>query len=270
MKSAVTVCLVPEARGGPFVFHDGLADGCLRAAEHGFHAVEIFPRSADSIDRAELRQLLATHGLLVAAFGTGAGWLVRKLTLTSANKEIRLAAKEFVASIIELAGSFGAPAIIGSMQGRLESDQHREQALDWLRSALNELGERAASYKVPLLVEPLNRYETNVFNRLEQTQAFIKTLDTRNIRILADLFHMNIEETDLAAAIRNTGPIIGHIHFADSNRQAVGFGHAEIGPVISALHDIGYSGYLSAEVFPLPSAEAAAKQTIAAIDRFSC
>jgi sugar phosphate isomerase/epimerase len=269
MKTAVTICLVPEARQGPFVFHDGLADGCSRAARHGFDAVEIFPASSDAVDCVELRNQLAIGRLSVAAFGTGAGWLVRMLTLTSADPAIRTEARAFIASMIELAGSFGAPAIIGSMQGRLEGNQNREQACDWLRDALNVLGEQAATHGVPLLVEPLNHYETNLLNRLGQTASFLQTLTTPNVRILADLFHMNIEEPDLAAAIREAGPFIGHIHFADSNRQAMGFGHTDVGPVMSAIRQIGYAGYLSAEILPAPTADEAARQTMDAIRRLT-
>ncbi len=269
MKAAVTICLVPLARRGPFVFHDGLADGCLRAAKFGFDAVEIFPPSADAVDRAELGDLLATNHLAVAAFGTGAGTLVRNLTLTSPDSATRSDARRFIASLVELGGYFGAPAIIGSMQGRLSDEQDREPSYGSLREALDDLGKLASSHNVPLLLEPLNRYETNLLNRLEQTADFIRSLKTDNVRILADLFHMNIEESDVGQALRAAGSLIGHVHFADSNRQAVGFGHLDVAPVISALRQIGYTGYLSAEVFPLPTADAAAQQTIAAIRSFS-
>ena len=76
---------------------------------HGFDAVEILPRSADEVDAAELRTLLASHGLSVAAFGTGAGWIVRKLSLTAADEAVRTQARKFIGAIIDLAGSFGAP-----------------------------------------------------------------------------------------------------------------------------------------------------------------
>ena len=124
-----------------------------------------------------------------------------------------------------------------------------------------------ATHRVPLLYEPLNRYETNLFNRLGDTAEFLGTLKTRNIRILADLFHMNIEEADLAASLRVAGPLIGHVHFADSNRRAIGFGHTAVPPVVAALRDIGYAGYLSAEILPLPDSAAAARQTISSYRR---
>jgi sugar phosphate isomerase/epimerase len=80
---------------------------------------------------------------------------------------------------------------------------------------------------------------------------------------------MNIEERDIPAAIRKAGKHIGHVHFADSNRQAMGYGHTPAAPVIEALFEIQYSGYLSAEIFPLPDPESAARQTIATIRTLS-
>ena len=80
---------------------------------------------------------------------------------------------------------------------------------------------------------------------------------------------MNIEERDIPTAIRKAGKHIGHVHFADSNRQAMGYGHTPAVPVMDALFEIQYSGYLSAEIFPLPDPESAARQTITTIRALS-
>ncbi len=269
MKSAVTISLVAQAKGGPFVFWDGLADGCQRAAALGFDAVEIFPPAADGVDARQLAELLAKYRLRVAAVGTGAGWVIHKWSLSHADPGIRSQARAFIRQIIELAGSFNAPAIIGSMQGRWESGVSRDQALAWLAEALGELGAHAAARGQVLLFEPLNRYETNLLNRLPDTVKFLETVATPNIKILADLFHMNIEETSLAEALRNAGARLGHVHFADSNRRAIGLGHTDVVPIIKALRDIGYQGYLSAEIFPLPDSDTAARQTIASFRRYA-
>ena len=262
MKSAVTVSLVPETAGGPFVFHDGLADGCRRAAEAGFDAVELFPPSADAVDTGQLKQLLDEHGLALSAIGTGAGWVVSKLHLVSADETIRARARDFVAGIIDLAGSFGAPAILGSMQGRIDQHVQRDTALGWLREMLTELGTRSATHGVPLLYEPLNRYETNVFSRLAQAAAFFREIEVDNLMLLCDLFHMNIEEPRHDTSIQKNADKIGYVHFADSNRHAAGFGHTDFGPIARTLSEIGYNGYLSAEVLPLPDSNTAAAQTI--------
>lgn len=269
MRSAITVSLVPQAAGGPFVFWEGLDDAMAQARAAGFDAIEIFPAAATAIDVAKLEACLARHGLRVAAIGTGAGWILQKLTLTHGDAGVRRQAREFVGAVIDVAARFGAPAIIGSMQGRWEGDVPRAQAVAFLGEALEELGERSASHGVPLLYEPLNRYETNLFNRLHDTAGWLKTLRTRNVRILADLFHMNIEEANSAAALRAAGSLVGHVHFADSNRRAVGFGQTPMLPVMDALRAIGYEGYLSAEILPLPDSAAAARQAMVGFRQYA-
>jgi sugar phosphate isomerase/epimerase len=268
IKSAVTISLVPEARGGPFVFWDDLADGCRKAASLGFDAVEVFPRGAHGVDAAELRRLLDGHGLKLAAMGTGAGWVLHKFSLTDTNPVVAGKAHDFIRSIVDLAGSFGAPAVVGSMQGRW--DTRRDEYLRHLEllPKLQDLARHARQYSVPLLLEPLNRYETNIANTLADAAALVRRLGDENIKLLADLFHMNIEEADMAASIRAAGPMVGHVHFADSNRRPVGLGHTDNAPVVAALRDIGYDGYVSAECLPYPDPDAAARQTMTSFRKF--
>jgi len=269
LRSAVTISLVDEARGGPFVFWDDLPGGCRRAAELGFDAVEVFPPSAEAIDPRLLKTLLVDHRLTLAAVGTGAGWVRGKLNFTLPDVAARTKARDFVRSIIDLAGPLGAPAIIGSMQGRHSVDGVEPAAArGWLSEALDELGEYARQYDVPLIYEPLNRYETNMCNTVEQGVALCKSLSTRNVRLLADLFHMNIEEVDVAAALRAGGDYIGHVHFVDSNRRPAGCGHLDYAPIAAALKEIGYDRYVSAEALPWPDGDAAARQTIESFRKY--
>src|SRR5436305_1761660 len=117
-QSAVTISLVPEAAGGPFIFWDNLARSVRKAKELGFDAVEIFLPSADAIDPKTLRALLDENQMKLAAVGTGAGWLKHKLHLCLPDASDRRKARDFIRSIINFAGQFCAPAIVGSMQGR--------------------------------------------------------------------------------------------------------------------------------------------------------
>lgn len=262
IHSAITICLVPEAQGGPFVFAKSLAEGCARAAALEFDAVEIFPRAADDLNAKEIKQLLQKHNLKLAAMGTGAGWLAHQLRLTDPDAGVRARARAFIGAIIDLAGSFSAPAIVGSMQGRSEGSVTREQAFTWLREAFEQLGPRAHAHGVPLLLEPLNRYETNLVRSVADGLELLQPLKTRNVQLLVDLFHANIEERSIAGALRLAGDQLGHVHFADSNRQAMGFGHTAMDEISEALTEIGYRGYVSAEIFPLPDPDTAARQTM--------
>ena len=264
MKSAITISLVPEARGGPFVYWDGLERGAESAKQHGFDAIEVFPRSPEEINGDQLAEVLARTGLKLAAMGTGAGWVVHKLRLTDADPAIRAKAVQFAGGVVDLAGRFGAPAILGSMQGRVEPGQSREQALGWLAEGVEALAARAAQKGAQLFLEPLNRYETNVLVSVADSAAFVRSLKATNVKLLCDLFHLNIEEASIPDALKCCGDLLGHVHFADSNRRAVGFGHTEYKSIIRTLREMGYQGYLSAEIFPLPDAETAAAQTMKA------
>jgi sugar phosphate isomerase/epimerase len=263
MKSCVTVSLLPEARGGPFVLWDDLTNACETASRLGFDAIEVFAPGPEAIDVPALRKLLAKHRLDLAAFGTGGGWIRHKLTLTSASPEIRQRGIEFISGIINLASQFGAAVIVGSMQGRFDAELSRTDALNHLGAALTKLADIAAARKVTILYEHLNRYETNLLNRIEDVLPFIEPFGA-HVKILADLFHMSIEEANIADAIRAAGSHIGHVHLADSNRRPAGLGHTNFKPVFAALKQIGYNGYVSAEAFPYPNPEAAAEQTIRA------
>jgi sugar phosphate isomerase/epimerase len=261
MKSAITLCQVPEAAAGPFVFRSPLPEAFAAAAEAGFDAVELFLPGPDFITGDEVKSLADRHGLAIAAVGTGAGWLKKGLTLTDPDQGKREEALEFVLSMVRFGGELGAPAILGSMQGRKTS----AESLEHLVAGLRECAREAAAFSVPFIYEPLNRYETNLFNRLADAAAFLEEHGLENVVLLADLFHMNIEEKDVAAALRTAGRHVGHVHFADSNRQAMGHGHTDAAKVIAALRETGYSGYLSAEILPLPDPETAARQTISTL-----
>ena len=250
MKSAITLCLFPEAKGGPFVLWEDLDEGFRKAARFGFDAVELFPGSPGELDFQKVKDLATRHSLRISAIGTGAGWVKHKLRLTDPDPGIRKAARQFVGGIIDLAAKLETPAIIGSMQGRWEGATSRAQAVDWLAEALEELGPLSEALEVPLLYEPLNRYETNLFNRVDESIEFLGALRTQNVKLLCDLFHMNIEEPDIPSAIRRADRKLGHVHFADSNRRAIGMGHLDMKPIMAALVEVGFDGYLSAEVSP--------------------
>lgn len=264
IRSAVTISLVNEARGGPFVFWDDWQAACRAAQELGFDAVEIFAPGPEAIDVAAWRAVLGELGLKVAAVGTGAGWVKHKLHLALPDAAQRQRAVAFIRSIIDLGAQFNAPAIIGSMQGRHGDGVDAATAQAWLIDGLNQLGAHAQSVGQTLIYEPLNRYETNQVNTVESGLRLLKQLTVDNVTLLCDLFHMNIEEVDVAAALRTAGKHVGHVHFVDTNRRAAGFGHFDYAPIAAALREINYCGYASAEVLPWPDSLSAAQQTISA------
>ena len=262
IKSCVTIALVPQIKTGPWIYWEDLEAGMAKASKLGFDAIELFTASPDAIEIPKLKEFLAKYNLELAAVGTGAGKVIHGLTLTDPDSEIRKKAVSFISDMIDFGAAFGAPAIIGSMQGNILPGNDREETLTWLAEGLNKLGEHAESKGVSLIYEPLNRYETNLLNTIEAGSKFMESLETNSVKLLADLFHMNIEEGNLEESILNWGKNIGHVHFADSNRRPMGFGHTSMKEIAEALKTVGYRGFASAEAFPYPSPDEAAEQTI--------
>ena len=128
-----------------------------------------------------------------------------------------------------------------------QPDEDRKVLLE----ALTELAGHATAEGVWLAVEPINRYEDYMVNRLEQAVALGEDVEratgSASVRVCADLFHMNIEEDDLAAAIRDAGPRIAHVHVDDTNRLQPGTGHMDFAGVFEALREVGYGGWLTFE-----------------------
>ena len=128
-----------------------------------------------------------------------------------------------------------------------QPDEDRKVLLE----ALVELGEHAAAEGVWLALEPINRYEDYLVNRLDEAvdlaEEVERAVGVGSVRVCADLFHMNIEEDDLAAAILAAGPRIAHVHVDDTNRLQPGTGHMPFAAVFDALRAVGYDDWLTFE-----------------------
>ena len=116
-----------------------------------------------------------------------------------------------------------------------------------LGDALQELAAHAAREGTTIFFEPLNRYEDHMVNRLEQAAVICRDIDSTSVQVMADAFHMSIEEDEPAAALRSNGDRIGHVHLADSGRLQPGVGHLDWPPLMEALRDVGYDGWLAME-----------------------
>lgn len=267
MKTCITLSLLPSSPRMPFVLGPDLATGVAQAADLGYDAFELFPPTIDAIDTKAINQLCDQHQIKLSTIGTGGGWVSQKLTLTNPEPGAREQGLEFARSMIQVAGDLGATAIVGSMQGRADAND-RDETLKRLGDALAELGEFAKKWDQPVFYEPLNRYETDLANTLEDAAQVLKDAGADNSFLLADLFHMNIEETCPATSLRNVASQIGHVHFIDSNRWPAGNGHTDFEAIVSTLKEIGYDKYLAVEAFPLPDQATAAKSAMDAFKKF--
>lgn len=112
---------------------------------------------------------------------------------------------------------------------------------------LTRLAPVAEETGVPIILEPLNRYETHLIRSLDDAAEICRAVGSPGIRMMGDFFHMNLEDDDMGAAIERNADCLAYIHLADSNRFQPGTGHLDFQPGFRALHRIGYDGYMTLE-----------------------
>jgi sugar phosphate isomerase/epimerase len=155
-------------------------------------------------------------------------------------------------SVIAEIGGRGAmtPASYGMFSRRLppfEPPRTPQEDRAILVDALGELGRHAETEGVTLYLEPLNRYEDHMVNRLADGVSLLEEVDLASVRLGADTYHMNIEEADPAAALERAGPWIGHVQVSDSNRLEPGAGHVDWPAICASLEAIRYDGPVALE-----------------------
>jgi sugar phosphate isomerase/epimerase len=131
---------------------------------------------------------------------------------------------------------------------------------DLLVAQLKDVAEHASRAGARIAIEPLNRYETHFVNTLDQGAELCRRVNRPSIRIMADFFHMSIEEADISQSIRRSAPYIQYVHVADSNRKQPGRGHLDFRPGFRALQDAGYNGFLGVECGLIGSTEDALRE----------
>ena len=224
-----------------------LADKIAWLEAAGLDAVELHMAETLALPREEIVAAFANTSIAVSAV-EGIPRLV------SADPVEREAAKSTIRERLTLTAELGAAGVLVVPQfGRVPalpdlspyaSGAELERGL--FLTQLRELAPAAQASGVSLFLEPLNRYEAYIVNRLEQGAALAREVGPE-IGVMADFFHMNIEEADIAASIHAAAPHLVYVHVADSNRLQPGRGHLDFRPGFQALKAIGYDGYLAIE-----------------------
>ena len=261
MKLALTAT-PSSARFAPIIVRDKVDKAFALAAELGYDGVELHLRRPSDVDLSVVKALATDYGLEIPMLGTGMG-VDDGLTFSDPDRDVRRRAVERIKEHIKLAVSLGSTVVLGSMRGSLGRDEvQHSRRRGFIMDCMAECCQAASRAGVPMLLEPINRYETNFINSVDEALEVVEQLGSPGIKLLVDTFHMNIEEADIARSVRRAGPLVGHVHFGDSNRQAPGHGHLDLLEVLRALHEIEYGGYLSFEVLPLPNTRQAAEDAL--------
>jgi len=260
MKKSIVVS-TSSTKFSALAFKENLKDSIKKVADLGFDGAELAVRNPKDLKIEDVINIIKKNKLEVPAIGTGQAYGEEGLSFSDPDKKIRKMAVERIKDQIVFASHFNAIVIIGLIRGKIEENVNRAEAEKWTIDCLKECTEFAQEYNIRLTLEPVNRYESNFINTLDEGIKFIKRVGAPNLGILADTFHMNIEEVSIYDSIVQAKDYITHVHFADSNRWAPGCGHLDFAQIVQTLKKINYQGYVSAEILPLPDPDNCARLT---------
>jgi len=216
----------------------------------GFDIIEICIEDPATIDVSRINEALKENDLkatICGAFGPDRD-------ASSEDRNVRAKAVNYLEACIDAAGELGSPFVAGPMYsatGKTRLLSRDERAKQWSLAVetLKPVADYAGQRGVQLAIEPLNRFETDFINTVEQGLDLIGRIGTSNVGFLLDTFHMNIEEKDIPAAIRKAGAKLFHFHSCENDRGTPGTGHVEWKEVASALREINYQGPVVIEAF---------------------
>jgi sugar phosphate isomerase/epimerase len=225
---------------------EGLSRSIDLMANLGYDAVEL-GAELPLAEARETRELIEGAGMAVSSICPS---FTAERDLAYPDPEVRENAVRYIRVLADLASAVGAPLIIVAPTAFLRSRPlaSEEEEWRWALESIRAGGEYAEALGVDLTLECRNRYGTYLLNRLEQAARLWREIGLPNGGVMADTYHMNVEERSLPEAIRETRDLLNHVHLSDSNRAAPGQGHIDFGPILQALVDIDYPGYLTFEL----------------------
>jgi len=261
MRKSISVATFPT-KFGPLVFTGNLKEIIPEVSRLGYDGIELFVKRPEEITAKQVRQWLMSYSISISAIAAVAAFVEEGLSLSDPDRTIRNKHIEIMKRQIELASHFDAVVPVGLVRGKIQEGFSNEDTEGWFAESLVECEKVAKNFNVILALEPLNRYETNFINTLDQGIKFIKKAGLQNVKILADTFHMNIEEASIPKAIVGAKDYLFHIHLADSNRCAPGDGHLDFREIVDSLIKVNYKGFVAMEILPKPDPLTAARHAI--------
>lgn len=215
-----------------------------RIKKFGYESIEISGEPTQ-YDTKETRKLLNEHGIRC--------WGAVTLTLGERNLAARdegqrARSVDYVKSVLTMVSELEGEIItlVPATVGKVVPDGTEAEEWKWVVDATRECFAHAKKVGVRIAVEPLNRFETYLFNRAAQALALADAVSPE-CGVCLDAFHLNIEEADMFDAIRLAGKRLFDFHVADNNRFACGLGQLDWSKIVNTLKEVGYDGALTNE-----------------------
>lgn len=183
-------------------------------------------------------------------------------SLISPDESVRQAAVDFLKQVVDCSKAVGSTILMGPLYAGFKLFTGKPATADewnWSVTGMREVAEHAQTQGVTLAIEYLNRFETYLLTCADELVRYIEAVNHPNCRAAFDTFHANLEEKNIADAIRKVAPYLVHVQISENDRSTPGKGHINFDEVFDALQKVGYEGPIAIEAFgPNPPELAAA------------
>ncbi len=250
-----------QALPSAFVVFRGFEESIRKAGKLGYDGVELALKHAGEVNRQTLTRALETANLTVSCVSTGQVYADLGLSFSDPDRRKREEFYTVFAGLIDVAADFGQKINIGRSRGQIGASTPEETEQRFLDMAWR-LCDYAASKGVTLILEPVNRYEIDFINTVSEGVNLMQKVNRPNMKLMPDVFHMNIEDVSIGGELARNIKYIDYIHFADSNRLAPGEGHTDFLDIFDQLQSVHYDGWVSIEILDKPDPDTAAQQSI--------
>jgi sugar phosphate isomerase/epimerase len=215
-----------------------------RIKKFGYESIEI-SGEPEQYKTAETRKLLKEHGIRCWGAVT---LMLGERNLAAKDQGQRERSVQYVKDVLTMVSELDGEIItlVPGTVGKVVPDGSPEEEWKWLVDATRECFTHAKKVGVKIAIEPLNRFETYIFNRGEQALALADAVSPE-CGVCLDAYHIHMEEFDVEEAIRKAGKRLFDFHVADNNRFAAGLGTIDWPKIVGILKDIGYDGALTNE-----------------------
>jgi sugar phosphate isomerase/epimerase len=213
-------------------------------ADAGYEGAEVWVRDPRQLNWTALGHDLTTHGLRLAAIGTGPMGTDDGLSLTDDDDEVRA---EFIArfeAALAVAAMVGAPVMLGKQRGMLH---HHVAAAAWQRDGLRRIYDTAEELGADVALEPQNAGVVDNVNTLDEALA-LQAPYGAHARVMLDTFHMHLDEPNPMDVIPTAGAALVHMHIADNERRVPGLGRLPLEAHVQQLEAVGYDRFVSFEL----------------------
>ena len=232
-------------------------------ASFGYDGVELMCIDPGKLDWQTVRKTAQDLGLTVGLVCTGEIFGQLGLSFADPDSGRRAEAVARVNAITDFAASQNAKINIGRVRGQYLPGIAHEQTEEWAVEGFRAISDHALPLGVQIALENVTILQTNFINTMADIRRMVDRTARPNFKAMMDVFHLNIEEKDMFAAIREYADINIHVHLCDNNRRYPGNCGLDFEEIIGAFHDVGYDDIFCTEVFQYPDMEECAKRSIA-------